>query len=183
MQSAAPYGRPAARRRWRNPSPRARNRRRRGRSSPHCRRDLRLVDTTGARGDDEHRAVALRAAEDERLGDFSDSAADRRRGVGGGARARVKFEHLEPLAERSLDFSAAGLAAGVTGGTHSGLSSTPLPKRVDDPQPSVDRHSIMQCPPTTACRTCEKGRSSDERVVDRELYTPPSEAPDHASRW
>src|SRR5262249_52965244 len=47
---------------------------------------------------------ACTAPEDQRLGDLRDRAADRRRGVGGGARAGVELEHLEPVAERGLDF-------------------------------------------------------------------------------
>ena len=45
----------------------------------------------------------VRAAEDQRLGDLRHLAADRRRGVGGGAGAGVELEHLEPVAERRLN--------------------------------------------------------------------------------
>ena len=48
------------------------------------------------------------AAEDQRLRDLRDLAADRRRSVGGGARARVELENLEPVAERGLNLERGG---------------------------------------------------------------------------
>jgi hypothetical protein len=57
-----------------------------------------FIDAVDARSDDQHGLPACRAAEDQRLGDLCDLAADRRRGVGGGARAGVKLENLELVA-------------------------------------------------------------------------------------
>ena len=77
------------------------------------RADLGLVDAVDARGDDQHRAPRRLGAEDERLGDLRHRATDRRRRLGGGAGARVEFEHLIGGAERGLDLQGAGGGRGL----------------------------------------------------------------------
>jgi hypothetical protein len=57
--------------------------------------------------------LASLAAKDERLGDLGDCAPDRRRGLGGGARARVELDDLKPLAERGLDSERRGTRGGL----------------------------------------------------------------------
>src|ERR1019366_186596 len=52
-------------------------------------------------------------AENERLGDLRDRAADHSRRLGGGAGARVEFEHLIGGAERGLDLQGAGGDGGL----------------------------------------------------------------------
>ena len=81
--------------------------------SPENRADLGLVDAVDARGDDQHRASRRLGAEDQRLGDLRHHAADRRRRLGGGAGARVEFEHLIGGAERGLDLQGAGGGCGL----------------------------------------------------------------------
>ena len=65
---------------------------------PQHRRHLRRIDPVGAGGDHHHGAIA--GAEDDRLGDLRDRAADRRRGIGRGTRAGGKFGDRVGVARR-----------------------------------------------------------------------------------
>jgi hypothetical protein len=80
------------------------------------RRRFLFIDAIDARGDDQDRPPACPAAEDQRLGDLGDVAADRRGGVGGGAGAGVELQHFEPVAQHRLNLE----RGGAFGGLHSG---------------------------------------------------------------
>src|SRR5688572_24685748 len=76
-----------------------------------CGLQLLLVDPVDAARDHQHRLVGVPGAEDHRLGDLRHRAADRRRGVGGGAGRGVELLDLGFEAEARQGLAHAGNAA------------------------------------------------------------------------